>query len=225
MKVLHMLAMKVIKKIILFLVFLPFFTDAQVVSDDRQWTNVSVNKKINDFEFSLGEELRLDENLSHIDKIFTEIGVDYKIIKGLSVGIGYRYNRDNDYETRNYDINHRFDLGLTYKQDFLDKWKSYIKIKYQYKKDLPVENNPVYLRNKLGISYDINESFSPYIFYEFYYQFNDEHIINRVKYSAGCKYAINENNALKIYYLFKNRFNQKNLKHNHIWGLSYSIDL
>ena len=224
MKEILTLAMKVIKKIIFILLLTPFFTNAQIVSDAKQWTSISVSKKINKFEFTLGEEFRFDENISHLDKFFTEIGANYKIVKGFYVGLNYRYNRENDYETTNYNMNHRIDFSLAYKVK-LDKFKLSFRTKVQIKNDLPYENNPTFSRNKLAINYKLNNSITPFASYEFYYQFNDENIINRSRISMGSKYAINETNTIKIFYLFENRFNTKNLRYNHIFGISYSIKL
>ena len=212
------------KKIIILLFLLPFLAGAQIVSDAQQWTNFSVNKKVNDFEFSLGEEIRFDENISHIDKLFTELSVEYKITKGFYVGSTYRFSRENDYETRNYDMTHRIDLGLKYKFE-VDKFKFGIKTKIQLKKDLPYENNPTFSRTEFAASYNFNDKLAPFISYEFYYQFNDQHVINKTRLSLGGKYAINDKNAIQVYYLFENKFNVKNLQHNHIFGVSYSIDI
>ena len=219
-----MLAIKMNKKITILLFLLPFFTSAQVVSDAQQWTNFSVNKKINNFEFSLGEEIRFDENISHIGKIFTELSAEYKITKGFYASLAYRFSRENDYETINYDMTHRVDVGLKYKLE-LDKFKFGIKSKIQIKKDLPHENNPTFSRSELSVSYSFDNKLSPFISYEFYYQFNDQHVINKTRFSLGSKYAINDKNAIQVYYLFENKFNVKNLQHNHIFGVSYSIDI
>ena len=133
MKNLLMLVIEMNKLFITILILLPFFTKAQVVSDAKLWTGVSVSKSINDFEFSFSEELRFDENISHVDKVFSELGVKYKIVKGLSASINYRFNRDNDYETKNYDIRHRIDIGLTYKYK-LDKFRFSFRTKIQTKR-------------------------------------------------------------------------------------------
>ena len=62
------------KVLVAILILSPFFTKAQVVSDAKLWTGVSISKKINDFKILFSEELRFDENTSHIDKVFSELG-------------------------------------------------------------------------------------------------------------------------------------------------------
>ncbi len=210
--------------ILIILLVFPFIINAQVVSDAKLWTGLSISKKVDDFEFSFSEEVRMDENVSHIDKVFSEIGAQYKITKGLYAAINYRFNRDNDYETVNYDIRHRIDLGLTYKHK-LNDFRFAFRTKIQTKNALPEENSPTFSRNKFSIKYKLKNNLSPFVAYEFYYQFNEEKVINRTRISLGSSYKINKHNAVKLFYMYENKFNVKNPKHNHIYGVSYSIEI
>jgi len=224
MKILHMLAIPVIRKLFIILFLLPIISNAQVVSDAKFWAGITINKKIDNFNFSFSEELRLDENISHIDKVFSELGVEYKIIKGLYAGVNYRYCRDNEYETRNYNMKHRIDFGITYKHK-INNFRLSFRTKVQTKSALPYESNPTFSRNKFALKYKLENNLTPFISYEFYYQFNNESVINRTRFSLGSSYKINKNNAIKVFYMFENRFNTTNLKHNHVYGVSYSINL
>jgi len=40
-------------------------------------------KKVNDFEFSLAKDLRFDEKMTHLNEVFSEVGVQYKMVKGI----------------------------------------------------------------------------------------------------------------------------------------------
>jgi hypothetical protein len=212
------------KRLLIILLIIPFFVNAQVVSDAKLWTGISVSKEFKDFEFSLSKELRFDENISHIDKSFLEIGAAYKIRKGLYAAFNYRFNRDNDYSDESYDLIQRIDFGLSYKKK-INKFRLGFRTKLQLKSASPEDNNPFVSRNKLSLKYKLNKKVSPYVAYEFYYQFNNENIINRTRTALGSSYKINEKSALKLFYMFENRFNVKNLKHNHVYGISYSIEL
>ncbi|MBL4593243.1 MAG: DUF2490 domain-containing protein [Flavobacteriales bacterium] len=212
------------KRLFFILFLLPLITKAQIVSDAKLWTGITVNKKINNFKFSFSEELRMDENISHIDKFFSELGAQYKITKGLCVGLNYRYSRDNDYETSNYDMKHRFDIMASYKYK-LNNFRFSFRTKIQTKSASVYKNNPTFSRNKFAIKYKLENNLTPFVSYEFYYQFNEEKIINRARFSLGSYYKIGDNHSIKIYYMFENKFNTENLKHNHIYGVSYSIDL
>ena len=212
-------------KFFLFLLLITsFISKSQVVSDAKLWTGITVSKSFNDFEFSFSEELRMNENFTHIDKLFSEIGADYKITKGLNIGANYRFNRDNDYESGNYDIKNRFDIGISYKYKY-ENFQFSLRTKLQTQPARKDEINPTYIRNKFAVKYALNDSFTPFFSYEFFYQFNNEQVINRNRISLGTKYKVNDNNAIKLFYLYENRFNTSKPQHNHIWGITYSIKL
>jgi predicted porin len=212
------------KKLLLILSLLPLISNAQLVSDAKLWAGISVNKKINNLEISFSEEIRMDENASHVDKFFSELGAEYKVLKGFYVALNYRYSRDNDYESKNYDMKHRIDFGLTYKRKFNNLGASF-RTKIQTKNGTPGENNPTFSRNKFLVKYKLENKLTPFIAYEFYFQFNEEKVINRTRLSLGSSYKLNKKNSIKAFYMFESKFNVKNLKHNHIYGISYSIDL
>ena len=212
-------------KLFLFiLITIPFLGQAQVVSDAKLWTEISISKKVNDFEFSFSEAVRFDENMFHIDKVFSEFGAAYKIVKGVYAGANYRFSKDNDYTSKNYNIRHRFDLALMLKHKY-ENFRFSFRTKYQVKNATPEENSPTFSRNKFAVKYKLENDFTPYISYEFYYQFNEQKVINRTRIALGSSYKINKQSALKFFYLFENRFNVKSLKHNHIYGVSYSFKL
>lgn len=212
-------------KLFLFiLITIPFLGHSQVVSDAKLWTEISISKKVNDFEFSFSEAVRFDENMFHIDKVFSEFGAAYKIVKNVYAGVNYRFSKDNDYTSKNYNIRHRFDLALMLKHKY-ENFRFSFRTKYQVKNALAEENSPTFSRNKFAIKYKLENDFTPYISYEFYYQFNEQKVINRTRIALGSSYKIDKQSALKFFYLFENRFNVKSLKHNHIYGVSYSFKL
>ncbi|MCO6501256.1 MAG: DUF2490 domain-containing protein [Vicingus serpentipes] len=212
------------KIIILIIILFPLFTESQVVSDAKLWTDVSIRKEVNDFEFSFEEAWRLDENFTHTDKIFTELGAEYKVIKALSLDLGYRFSKENKYEDKTYLINHRIDFGATYKYK-INNIKLAVKTKLQTKSAPSDDINPTYWRNKLTISTSFRENFTPYLSYEFFYQFNDQQVINRNRLSLGTKYDFNKKSSINLFYTFENRFNTNNLQYNHIWAIGYRYQL
>jgi len=212
-------------RLILFiLITIPSIGYSQIESDVKLWTGISISKKVNDFKFSFSEDLRFNENMTHTDKVFSEVGVQYKIRKGFYAGANYRFSKDNDYSSKNYNIRHRFDLSLALKHKHKN-FRFSFRTKYQIKSATPEENSPNFSRNKIGIKYKLENDFTPFISYEFYYQFNEEKIINRTRGALGTAYKINKKSALKFFYIFENRFNVKTLKYNHIYGVSYSFEL
>ena len=212
-------------KLFLFIIIaVPCIGHSQVVSDAKLWTEISIAKRVDDFEFSFSEAVRFDENMFHIDKVFSEFGTEYKIKKGIYAAVNYRFSKDNDYTSKNYNIRHRFDLALTLKHKY-ENFRFSFRTKYKKKNALQEENSPSFSRNKFVIKYKLENDFTPYISYELYYQFNEQKVINRTRISLGSSYKIDKQSALKFFYLFENRFNVKTLKNNYIYGVSYSFKL
>jgi len=81
------------KLFILILITSSFLGHSQVVCDSKLWTGISISKKVNDFEFSLAKDLKVDEKMTHLNEAFSEVGVQYKIVKGIYAGANYRINK------------------------------------------------------------------------------------------------------------------------------------
>lgn len=216
------------KLFVLVLVFTVNYSFSQVTSDAKLWTGISVIKKINNFELSFNEELRLHENFSTINKVFSEFGIAYKINNFLAISGNYRFNRKNNYELGGFYTNQRFNVDVSYKHKF-NKFKfSYrtrLQHKIDYNKKTPYNLTKTYSRNKFSIKYKLSNVVVPFLSYEFFYQFNNQNIINRNRIALGSSLKINDTNSLKLFYMFEDKFNVKKLRYNHIWGINYVINI
>ena len=125
-------------------------------------------------------------------------------------------------EQGGFDFNHRFNFDLGYDYDFND-FEFSLRTRYQVSKE--IYSSDKLNRNKLAIKYKLNKQIHPYISYELFYQFNDIRAFNRDRIEMGTKYKINKNNSLKLGYIFEDKFNRKNLEHNHIYFINYSIEI
>ena len=201
---------------------IPLISFSQRVSDAKLWTGFSVSKKHNDFKFSISEEYRRNENFTQTDKMFTEFEAKYEFIKNLSFSITYRFNQDRNYEYGGFDFNHRFNFDLEYEYKFNDYEISF-RTRYQVSKE--IYQSDKLNRNKLSLKYKLNKEFEPYLSTELFYQFNDVWGFNRTRLEMGTKFNINKKNSLKAGYLFENKFNRKNLEHNHIYFINYSLEI
>ena len=199
----------------------PFVGFSQV-SDAHLWTGVSVSKKHEDFKFSVSQEYRRFENFSQTKKMFTELEVDYKVMKGFHFSATYRFNQDRNHEYGGFDFNHRFNFDLSYEYDINDIELS-IRSRYQLGKEIYETDKLV--RNKLSCKYKLNDEFAPYISTELFYQFNDVRAFNRYRIELGSKFNINKNNSIKFGYLYENKFNRTDLERNHIYFVNYSIEI
>ena len=73
-----------------------FAQDSTTVSDYESWVNASVEKSFLKKKLKLGltQEFRLDDNSTRLDNFFTELEGSYSFYKGFSVGLAYRYIRN-----------------------------------------------------------------------------------------------------------------------------------
>jgi len=209
------------KKLLLILFFIPLLVFSQ--EDANLWSGISISKKYKDFNFGLSEEIRLNENFTLINKTFTELTAEYKIIKSLRVGFGYRFNQVNKFEYGGFVMNHRINFDLTYKNKF-NYFKFAFRTRYQQKFDA-LKDGSVYNRNKLTIKYDLDNPFEPYIASELFYQFNNVYEFNKSRISVGVKYKISDNSNLKAFYILQQEFNVSDPIMDHIYGIGYSFEL
>jgi hypothetical protein len=160
----------------------------------------------------LGLCLRTDQNASHIDQFFTDLGVGYKFNKYISLSASYRWIlKDETY--KNYFSRHRFysDLKLSY-PIYNFKVSTRFRAQSQYKQYAKTGDDKLpdyYGRIKAQVIY--NWPFfpiDPYVSAEWFYPLNN----NDVKYAdqkrlaAGIEYKINKKQSVDAEFLFKREF-------------------
>lgn len=180
------------------------------------------------------QELRLNENYSRLNLLYTNIGLERNINKHIKTALVYRFiNKLND---ENYfDFRHRLMWDITAKQ----KIKRFT---FAYRHRLQVEYRNIYTsetgfvpewysRHKVDIAYQLNKKLSPYFSAETRYQlFDPRRVISqdqwhRIRLQAGFDYKLNKFSKVGMYYLVQRVFNVANIENIYITGLEYSISL
>jgi hypothetical protein len=218
---------------ILVCIFVP--GHSQIQPDAGMWNTISIEKEITKkFSLILDEEIRLRDNFSQLNLLYTNFGASYKIIKGLKVALIYRLIEK--YEGTNYTFSFRnrlmLDISYRYKiQDFSISYRSRLQyeVRNYYSSDkgkLPEK----FWRNKFEVKYDINK-FTPYVGVELRYQMNDPRNQladggwHRARYFIGVDYDINKRNSVGIYYLIQREYYVVDPMDLYILGLQYSLTL
>jgi hypothetical protein len=222
--------MKLRGRIYLFLfMLLPLFSGAQI-DDVGLWLGASVEKKITrNAEVLLGEQLRFNHDITTVDVLLTDAGIEYNVLKDLKVGFHYRFiqsNQDNYYSKR-----HRFYVNLAYKYkiSFLTLTLRE-RIQEQYNDIYSSENGkiPIWiLRSKLTAKFDLDKKYTPYISGEMYYILDnakeEDHYISRFRYEAGISYEFNRVHSVNPFILYQQDhvtgFTEL------IYGITYGISL
>lgn len=178
--------------------------------DFGTWFSVSGEHKFSKkLELNASANIRTYDNSSKISTAFLEAGLEYKIIKGLGIGAGYRpeFRRDKD-ET--FHLRHKWfveakgtlpigDLSISARARFEERYKTY----YLDEGDkTPVKHG----RYKLKMLYNIPSCpVNPFIASEIYCPLfrQTTRYIDKTRYIAGAEYNLRKKQSLEVFYMFQ----------------------
>lgn len=224
------------KRILFFAAFSLFaaLLDAQT-SDFGMWNTISVNKDLGKkFSAGIDQEIRLRDNLTTLNLVYTNFGVSFKLANFFKVGLTYRFV-DKHKEDLTWGVRHRLMLdfifkykpgkfNLAYRARFQAEWRG---AGYDSRLDQVPE---IFMRNKVNIGYKATDDIEPYIGCEIRWQIRNPRIpyhnsIDRGRYFAGVNYDINKHNTVGSYFLFQKETNVIDRQTLYIWGLEYTLNL
>lgn len=216
---------KLLFKIVFFFVDLFICGQAKTqVNDAGLWVNLDVEKKITQkFSAQYTQCFRYFENISELGTSYAELGIDYKFYKTFSVGTFYRFTQTKRLDD-SYSHRHRYFFYLGYKIKF-KQFKISLREQYQSTyKDVGTSINGSIptnmLRSKVGVSYDLNKKYSPFVSSEWFYEMGQ--YINNVRYKAGIDYELNKFHGINLYYMIDKEMNVNNPWTNYIIELGYN---
>lgn len=199
------------------------------VNDAQLWMSVKLEKKLTPalaIEFT--EEVRLDENITEVGTIYSDLGISYRFWKRFKIGASYRYSLkrrlDDTYEAR-----HSWYAEGSYRE----KIKPVIlvfRLRYQsrYAESFTSEKAEVpknHLRTKLTVKYDLDKKFEPYVYAETYFRTGvpASQSFDELRLCGGIEYAFNRMHMIDLHYIFSRAYNVKNPETDYIIGISYSF--
>jgi hypothetical protein len=202
--------------------------EMKVVRDFRAIGEVEVIKSVyKKWEISLGTKLLLEHNASRFGEFDLDAGISYKLLKFVSLGIGYRWsenrNKFNDFIIKN---RLRGDIDLIAK---IKRLKADYRISYQNIDDDYFQNNETatsknILRNRLQLKYNIRKSqIFPFFYVEHYGQLGEKGKYGiKLKSAIGTGYSINKKHEIKTYFRVDRELNKKNPYLYYSVGVGYS---
>ncbi|HBL73737.1 MAG: hypothetical protein A2W90_13010 [Bacteroidetes bacterium GWF2_42_66] len=192
------------------------------------WMSVGAEKKIDKWTFELEQELRTMENSGEIERIGTMVGLDYKLLKPLKVGLSYQFITLNDLENEDMQPRHRINMYAQGKYEwhrFTFSLRERFQLTYKDETERTYKMNPKWsLRSKLKIDYNIPDSpISPFVSFESFYQLNnpDKNKFDGLRYSAGGRYKINKHHGIELFGLVDKEINTKNPVQRFVLGTAY----
>lgn len=223
--------------------------DSTTVRDFELWTGVSVQKSFLDkkLKLALTEEFRFNDNSTRINNFFTEVEAGYEFYKNMTIGIGYRFiknNQKNGFVTENRLY---ADLGYSHK---INRLKLSYRFRYQHQSEAGTRNDDALfpsakMRLKLKAEYNIKKwKLDPYFSMEgFYametdaYTYIDPYMITnkvngfeKLRFTLGTAYKINDLMELGAFYRIERELKSYPLFYNtpatyYIAGLNLTFKL
>lgn len=198
------------------------------VNDFGLWTSVAVSHRITrNLSVTVEEQVRFDQNVSHVSQFFTDGGFEYAISKSFRAGVYYRFinsNRETYYSKR-----HRWYADLSYKVR-LKPFQFTLRTRMQQQvEDLHSSDTgripSWYSRNKFSARLDLVKKYYPFVSAELYYRIaspgEERNIVDKVRYQAGINYEFNRIHSLEGYYMIQREYNVNNPVTDYIVGIGY----
>jgi hypothetical protein len=204
-------------------------------NDFGMWNTVSINKSLNSkLGLGIDQELRLRDNCTTINLVYTNFGVNYKVNNWFKVALVYRFI-DKHKDDFTWGVRHRVFTDLTFKAkpgNFALSYRARFQMEWRgVGYDASLGNAPeVFLRNQVKCAYKGAGNFEPYAGIEIRWQIQNPRIpyheaIDRGRYFGGVNYEINKHNTVGTYFLLQKEINVIDRQTLYIWGLEYTLNL
>jgi len=188
-----------ITRLTLLLCALLFTLQSTSAQDTELWNNVEVRYKVhNDVRLDFRDGLRFNQNVSQFKTNLLELGVRYRIAKGVALRTAYRYS----IATSDRGNGQRLSAALLIKRR-VNRFTLGLRSKYQYDYRNGLNNGSMLTRNKLSVRYDKRKSpWSQVVFGEVFHPLSDISNLNEWRLGAGLGYDFNKRQSLGIKYFY-----------------------
>jgi len=141
--------------------------ETKVIRDIKIWTAAKIEKSLGkDWKISLEEEFRFQKNATQVGEYFTELDVEYKVDRNISIEAGYRYAR-NRKKNKSFENRSRYNVDLKYEGN-INYFSFRARVRYTKEIEgmqlldhaIPYEK---YFRTRIELRYNRLERLVPYI--------------------------------------------------------------
>ncbi|AOR26233.1 conserved hypothetical protein (DUF2490) [Formosa sp. Hel3_A1_48] len=202
-------------RLILMLLLVVNSVDAQISNDLEGWSAVELNlKATKKLSFSVAEHLRFRNDISTVKNYFTQIKVNYEILKNLELGAGVRYITKNDDVggQQGYDPFFRYQFDAAYRHK-IEKLGLFFRLRYQNKNQLGRSESEgdvakEFIRTRFGVGYKIKPlKLTLRLFAEHFNQPNNSKIEQsetRMRYTLKLNRRFKKIGAFTLFYGIQN---------------------
>lgn len=200
------------KKSSLILIFFPLFLFGQE-SDFMLWSKASVNYSINKkADISFAQGLRLRENASLKDELYSNFSISRKWNKRWRVAMDYRLIEEYDVFF-NSELQHRFSLDFSWRKK-IDRLTIKSRSRFQY-------GSSLVFRERISAHYNLRKTpLEPSFLLESFYDFST---VTKLRATIGATYPLAKSTDIDLYYRLQNDF--KNASLIYILGIGISQDI
>ncbi len=197
--------------------------------DAGMWIDASAVGELNKrLEFSFAPEIRLNENLSRISRLFADIGLQYKLNKHFHTALTYRTGFAQ--LTDEYQMRNRVQFGIGYKKKLRD-FSLALSSRWQLatRANMP-ENDPdlkTTFRNKISVKYsgvkkiDFSTSFELFNNSNQYSSFT----LQNWRWTVSAERKLNKLNYLSLGYLIQKSIDDSPQEMDFVVLVSYQHNL
>ncbi len=220
--------MRILLTILVLSLFFVNFSIAQN-GDAELWTGIELQKRLaKGLSLRLEEEVRINDNISDVKSVFTQVGVTYRFNKYFRTKITYRLG--NQPALNGPGPFNRFMTDFTFrykKKPFI----FFLRGRYQnhvseMNVDYTARDRDIHWRTRLMVKIDLDKAVQPYIGSEFYNQLNNPkgNVADTYRFYLGIEYRMARNQEVKLGYILEKPMNPvRNQLTAHIWAINYSF--
>ncbi len=217
----------------IFFSLLLFDSGAQEFKDFGLWGTISYGAEINDdLDFSIEQEVRMEQNATVPGVIFTSLGIDYRLSRAFQIGGNYRFIL-NDQESGVYGHRHRVMLDLQVREvhrqwTFAYRARGQSEIRARNYSNEYGFAPTADLRNTVKTVYQLNRRFELYASVDMRVLLRDPRIpdysgIDRFRYRLGTDILVAREQSIGVFIQHQRELNVPNPEVEFMIGLEYKF--
>lgn len=225
---------------LLFLIANVVYSQDEDNNDFAIWNSIGIKySPVKNLKLGVEQNLRLKEDASVTDEYFTEVFANYEVINGFTIGGGMRFIKENDNagKIQGYEKHFRYNVDLSYKMDFINKFDISFRLRYQNKKELDLEDGvediaSENLRFKTGIEYNIkNWPLDPEFAVEIFNRkrdglsFINDAKLSRFRLTLGTSYSLKKFGKFGVFYRYQENTRIDNDFKTKVLGIKYTYSI
>ena len=203
------------------------------IRDFQTWSSATLAYKLNKkVKFGIGQELRLENNTSEVDKYFTEGFLKYKIAKPFTLGAELRFIRSNDNEGKiqGYENHLRHAINAQFKHD-VNRFMLKYRLQYQSSKEMgqtaSLSNDPTKKwRLKVGGEYNIKKwKLDPKLSGEIFNTMGTSGGFSKIRGTIGTSYNTKKAGSISLFFRMEKELNKTYPQTTNVIGVNYQYTL